>query len=262
MISIQQLLLVSVIGLGLISSRVLAADLTVTCDGSGCDSNPKGASLFAEGDVKPLDQYARVLEACNTSDESLTFAIETSNYVDSSTILGGARDLTKKDSNTGTVLVGPSSLATINQGGYVLVGAVSPNSCRLFDFIVGMSNVGNEYQNKQISFDLNLGFDALSGITPTPTVTPTPTPTMTAAPTPTPAVLGEITTPTPIAPTPTSLTPTPTPLPPTPIATSTPSVLGDQLVNTGAALIIPILAGLFIVSGVILIRRKRRETTN
>ena len=107
-----------------ISRGTLAANLNVTCDKSGCDSSPKNGAVFNELDVKPLDEYTRTLEACNTADESLTFAMEVSKFKDSDPSIGGVMTLSVFDPNQVDPVIGPITFTDLNDSGYLLIGSI------------------------------------------------------------------------------------------------------------------------------------------
>ena len=163
------------IALLIFSNEVHAADLQITCDLDACTSTSLVEPLFEEVDVKPLDEFVRTVEACNTDDDEITFAMELQNYVDSDPAIGEVLSLTIIDEVSTNTVLGPSSLAEIQTDGYIMVGGVDPDSCRTYEFIVQMANVGNDYQQKELAFDLALGFDALPGEVLGETTTPTPT---------------------------------------------------------------------------------------
>lgn len=223
--NIQRLLIVSGLTFGslfLSTNAVEAADLTVQCNLNSCTSAPLGQTLFTETNVVPGDLYLREVNVCNNANESLTFALEVSNFVDSSPSIGQVMNFKIIDAQSLMLTYGPVSLANLSQQGYILISGISANTCRDYSFVVSFENVGNEYQQKTLVFDLGFGFDAVPGITPTPTSTPALTPTPVPG-----SVLGEQAT-------------------PTPIPTSSPES-GNVLAATGIILIIPLLVGLFLI---------------
>lgn len=223
--------------------------LRVDCGSGSCTSSPVNGRIFNELDVKPFDTYTRTVEVCNTTDEDLTISLDVSRFIDSDPSLSGVMTLTVVDTNTNSVVFGPKyfeefvtddpATPGIDER-IVILSGVDNDQCKLYNFIAKMDNVGNEYQNKTMVFDLDLNFEG--NVVPTPTAGPT------IVPTPTGQVQGEQIT---ITPAP-SATPTPTVVPQT---------LGAQVINTGMAAIIPLFSGIFIVlSGVLFFRNRKTKT--
>lgn len=221
--------------------------LRVNCEQGGCTSSPVNGRIFNELDVKPLDTYTRTVEVCNTAGEVLTISFDVSKYVDAEPALAGVMTLTIVDTATNTVVFGPKyfdefvyddpATPGIDERIITLSG-VSSDQCKLYNFIAKMDNVGNEYQRKTMVFDLDLNFEG--DVVSTPTLGPTFVPGL---------VEGERVT--------ASSTPIVTPNP----LSVTPQTLGAQIINTGMAAVVPLLAGIFIVlSGFLFFRYRKTKS--
>jgi len=260
---IQTLLFASLTALFVVGSTFTnALSLTVTCSATDCVSNPLNGKLFNETDMKPgYNAYGTVV-ATNTSGTDLTFAVEVTRYIDMDPALGDVFFISVKEIESGITIIGPITVTAWKNMGYALLSSIPAGASRTYEFKVTMDpNAGNEYQNKQLVFDLGLGFDATPGVLPTPTPTPTntpiPTPTNTPIPTPTGSTLGERVT--------VNLTPTNTPTN-TPVPTKKPTVLAAQVLpETGFSRFVLYTAiGLMLFGGlsVVIGFAKRKKTVS
>jgi hypothetical protein len=217
----------------LVGAQVLSSYL-VTCDADGCESNFDGSAIFNELDVKPLDTYTERVEVCNNNDDPIDFSFAVENYTDSIPAIGGVMWMMITEVGTNRIVMSPVLLSELENNGNIPIEAVAPDSCAKYEFAVSMDNVGNDYQNKTLQFDIGFGFDGA----PADNNTPTPTPG---------EVMGETTTPT--------VTPIPS------VQENEPSVLGQSLAQTGVNLLIPMLAGVYIVIATLVVRNKSQSSS-
>lgn len=153
------------VALFVVPTTFAAVDLTITCDTASCSSSPSGGPVFNESNMFPLGTVARAVKAENISGDNLDFAIEVrgSTFSDSTPPLSDVLTVTITEIESGTVVYGPKSITDWKADGLVTLSTVPSGGERNYGFVVELTDVGNEYQGKSLSFDLNLGFETLPG---------------------------------------------------------------------------------------------------
>lgn len=138
-----------------------AADQTVTCDESGCSGIT--GPLFSETNVAPLDSLTHTITARNQYTENRTFAIqvEDSSFADSSPSLADVLTVTITEQESATTVYGPQSLTQWKNDGFVTLSSIASGSEKNYDVTVTLADVDNEYQNKELTFTLLVGFDTV-----------------------------------------------------------------------------------------------------
>jgi hypothetical protein len=152
-----------------------AADLEVSCGPDECTSLGT-EPLFSETGMFPGKEISKVIRAINNYDEAREFAIEAVN-LDSTGDLDKVLEIKIIELDSGTVVYSQNVLANfVDQ--YHILSEVSnlDDNFKEYEIIVNLPSwVGNNYQNKLLGFDLNLGFEMIDAeVNPTPTLTPTP----------------------------------------------------------------------------------------
>jgi hypothetical protein len=140
-----------------------AADQTITCDStSGCTGST--GPLFDESNLAPLDTITQTVTAQNHYPENRDFAVEiaSASFSDSTPSLAQVLTVEVVEQESGSTVYGPKTIKEWKNDGYIILSNVPAGGSRKYDFTVDMANVGNEYQSQQLSFDLSLGFEALS----------------------------------------------------------------------------------------------------
>lgn len=145
------------------SNLVFAADLEVSCNSSSCSSNPSNGSIFNETNILPTNTFARTLKAANTSADALNFAIEVVNpyKTNTSPSLANVISITITETESASVVYGPKTINQWQTDGFIVLSNIPAGQERNYLFNATFANVGNEYQSKELIFDINLGFDAL-----------------------------------------------------------------------------------------------------
>lgn len=166
--TLAEILLTVAIILGalfIVPTTFAVADLTITCNTTSCSSSPLGGPVFSESNMVPLGTVTRTVRAENTSGDDLDFAIEVkgSTFSDSTPPLSDVLTVTITELESGTVVYGSKSITDWKADGLVTLSTIPPGGERNYDFVVDLANVGNEYQGKSLSFDLNLGFETPPG---------------------------------------------------------------------------------------------------
>ncbi len=145
-----------------------AADQTITCDEtSGCTGST--GPLFEETNMAPLDTITRTVTTQNNYPENRDFAVEiiSATFSDSTPSLAQILTVEVIEQESASSVYGPKTIEQWKNDGYVILSNVPTGGNRHYDFTATMANVGNDYQEKELVFDLNLGFEALP---PSPTV--------------------------------------------------------------------------------------------
>jgi hypothetical protein len=138
-----------------------AEDYSVTCGPTGCSS--PGGPIFNEQNLAPTNTVTKQIKIVNNYSEDRNFALEikSSNFIDSTPSMADVLSIEIWE-NGGSKIYGPKSINQLKNDAYVILGNKIPHSqFKLYDFIITMANVGNDYQSKQTRFDLSLGFEAL-----------------------------------------------------------------------------------------------------
>jgi len=140
-----------------------AADLEISCDSSSCVSTPLNGKIFNEKDILPTHIFTRTLKAINTSSNALDFAIEVKQPYKINILpsLSKVIDITINEVESGKTVYGPKTIDQWRTDGFVILSNIPAGAERNYQFIAAFANVGNEYQGRELVFDLKLGFDAL-----------------------------------------------------------------------------------------------------
>lgn len=149
-----------------------AADTEIACGTGGCSSV---GPLFNESGMYPTQNLTRSLKITNNYPETRSFALEVQNYSDSNPSMGDALSVTITDQSTGNVVYGPKSITQWKNDGFGSLGQVDTGKSKTFKFKISFSNVGNNYQDKKLVFDLKVGFETANVSTPVPTILGTTT---------------------------------------------------------------------------------------
>ncbi len=139
-----------------------AAGQTITCDEtSGCSGST--GPLFKETNMAPLDAITRTVTAQNNYPENRDFAVEiiSATFADSMPSLAQILSVEVTEQESTAVVYGPETIEDWKNEGYVILSNVPTGENKHYDFTVTMANVGNDYQEKKLTFDLNLGFEVL-----------------------------------------------------------------------------------------------------
>lgn len=158
------------------AGSVRAVDLTVTCDKNGCTSSPDGA-LFSEDNLYPGKEITKIVRAENDYSEARDFAVEMVKLI-SSDELEKIMTIEIKDLTDNSLVYSSNVIANFANT-YNLLSSINSSASKNYQFTVSIPFwVGNDYQDKDLSFDLNLGFEALvvdgdggNGVSPNPTPT-------------------------------------------------------------------------------------------
>lgn len=151
--------------------QVMAADLDVTCNGSGNCTKSTATPLFAPSTIwYPGAILAKTVAIANTSTDTREVATMAENSVATGSV-DSILSLSIRQVSTNTVLWA-GTLSNFYAAGVVALGTFSPGATEDYIYTIAMDQAaGNSYQEKQTNFDLVLGF---TGAAPTPTPTPTP----------------------------------------------------------------------------------------
>ncbi len=148
---------------------VLAQDLTVVCNDSGCSSSGDHP-LFTEKDIFPGWSLTKVVRAVNDYDEDGDFSVEVDAYNNPGG-LGDVLTITIKETGSLTELY-RDTLTNFSAAGQIILSQVKGNhGDKDYDFMIELPSwVGDEYQNKTLVFDLYLGYDmvATTSVSPSP----------------------------------------------------------------------------------------------
>ena len=141
-----------------------AAGMEVSCGPGGCTLSTSDP-LFSESEIYPGWSITKSVKAKNTYPEDRHFAVsvEGATFSDSTPPLSDVLTVTITELESGTVVYGPKSITDWKADGLVTLSTIPPGGERNYDFVVELTDVGNEYQGKSLSFDLNLGFKTLPG---------------------------------------------------------------------------------------------------
>lgn len=148
------------LSLFLFSKPVSAADFDITCNPNGCSDVP---AIFNEGGMHPGQTVSKTLKVTNGYNESRSFALELQNFQDSTPSMGDALEVTIFDAANNTVVYGPGSVTQWKKDGFLHLGGIDPGISREFKFQVYFSDVGNDYKNQTLKFDIKMGFEDTGG---------------------------------------------------------------------------------------------------
>ena len=190
--------LISFILVSLLSaSGVKAVDLTVTCDGTSCDTSPAGnAALFEVNNWLPGETLTQTINVSNGDQEgegddcNLYMALKNKKQTPAdfasrifTVIKEGASDLFGIR-NGSSYASSDKTLQDLYTSGAIFLKTIPFGSSTAFDWTATFdSTTGNYYQGAKTTFDFDLSFTC--GVEPAPTSTPVPTATSVPGPNPT-----------------------------------------------------------------------------
>lgn len=167
-----------VFSFGSIFSEIsMSANADVICKDTGCSISGK---IFDNSNLSPTDEFERTLKVKNEYFDEREFAVEIKNagFNDSSPSLSEVLNISISDGG-GPVFYGPKPFKQWKDDGFVKLGKIGTGETKEYKFKVTLNNVGNTYQGKKLTFDIDLGFEAgatsvgeVAGISVTPTLTP------------------------------------------------------------------------------------------
>ncbi len=117
----------------------------------------KPGPLFSVTNIAPTDSFQESITVINNSDTEQMFAFRTSSIIGDTPLANVLRLQVKR---FGTVLL-DDTIANLKNPDEREIGPVAAKSTAVFDFIVTMENVGNEYQGLHIqTADFVVGFSS------------------------------------------------------------------------------------------------------
>ena len=146
-----------------------AADKTVVCDGSGCDSGSD--ALFEETNIVPGDSVTQSIEVDNSDNpDDCGLTLQTKNDIEGEepgdfatklfTVIkdGGVDVFGVRDGNDKAA--DDKNLADVFTAGPVSLGTIAAGATNTFDWTVTFgSGAGNKYQSAETEFDFDLVFE-------------------------------------------------------------------------------------------------------
>lgn len=145
-------------------SKVFAEDLTINITDGNCSLEPQSKALFNELSLQPLNSLTRSLVVNNNSAEAVSLTIATTNFNESGLIykLSKVLDLQVREEFSGTVIT--TGIQTISDWENISLQLpeVLAGESKTYLFDISMGDVGNHYQDKTLSFDLNFQCDGLT----------------------------------------------------------------------------------------------------
>lgn len=156
----------------LTSGQVMAADLDVSCDGSGCTPSSSPALFESTEKWYPGKSVAKTIRITNAG----TDLLDVSTKKDNSSATGNLDTVTTLSIRRAStnIVVWSGTLNDFYGAGDISLATFSGGAVDEFYYTVAINqSATNAYQDKQTAFDLLLGFVS-SGPAPTPTPTPTP----------------------------------------------------------------------------------------
>jgi len=177
------------------ASFAYAADLDVICNNDGCNLSSSDP-LFSFTNIYPGWSAAKTVKAVNNYDQEADFSIETVSFNDPNG-LGDVLNIAIKEKGAGSNLYNDSLTKLDNDGNsYRKLSLVSKGKDKEYEFIVSMlTSAGDRYQEKQLTFNLNLGFELIPVSSPPSGASPSPSPGVggaAASPSPSPPLAGII----------------------------------------------------------------------
>ncbi|MBU1084733.1 MAG: BatA domain-containing protein [Candidatus Beckwithbacteria bacterium] len=177
--------------------QALAQDLDVTCDNNSC-SLSSNDPLFSEINIYPGWSTTKIVKGINNYDQDLNFVVEVIDpfTTDTTSSLADVITVTITEQESNTIVYGPKTINQWLNDGFVSLSNIPEGNGKNYDFVISLDNINNDYQDKELIFDLNLGFEALPVVTgddgdddvdgigggtdaspsPSPTLTPSPSP--------------------------------------------------------------------------------------
>ncbi|NIQ32892.1 MAG: hypothetical protein GTN80_04520 [Nitrososphaeria archaeon] len=143
-------------------SRVWAVEMEISCDTGGCTLSTADP-LFSESNIYPTWNVSRSIKVKNNYAEQRNFAVEIANasFSDSVPPLSQFLEVIVRETGSSTPLYGPKTFAEWVTDGFIVLSSIPTGGTRSYDFDVSLADVGNSWQGKQLSFNLNLGFSTV-----------------------------------------------------------------------------------------------------
>jgi hypothetical protein len=147
------------LALVLTAQSAWAAGTQVTCGPGGCTLGGT-TPLFSETGLAPGAVVARELTAKNSYSEARSFAVEVSGsaFLDSAPSLGDEITITVLEKGTSVTLYGPRTINQWKGDGFVALSNIPAGGEKTYLFRAELSDVGNSYQDKALSFSFETGF--------------------------------------------------------------------------------------------------------
>jgi hypothetical protein len=141
-------------GASVAAAQVVSGDLEVTFEG--------GTTLFSDSNIAPGYSVTRTVTVTNNGSD--TESVYTSVENESSTGLADIVDLLITATSTGTIYFN-DSFATFFGPDPVYLGNLGPGETRVYSYTATFdAGAGNSYQDKEMGFDLVIGFEGGSSI--------------------------------------------------------------------------------------------------
>lgn len=164
-------------------TNINAADLNIVCDDSGC-TPPSSSSIFSSEPWFPLKKETKTIYLLNNSPNSQLIGLSVTNGTTGSTDLSNVMTMKITD-NFLNNLYDDSLTNFYTLSEYPLTFLINSGHDVTYSFQASMNDVGNDWQERDTSFDMTIGFVIIPTQTPAPTNTPAPGPTNTPGPGPT-----------------------------------------------------------------------------
>ncbi len=148
------------------SQTVNAQTLNINCTNESCVLSPESSPLFSEGNLAPGDFVQRDLEICNNKNTAISLSVKFTDYKNevpsdfSDKILVSA-----VDSSDNSLVLNEQTMSELEDKTIELI-SVGSNSCKTLTFTAKLSNVGNEYQNAKLGFNINWVIEGEDGSQP------------------------------------------------------------------------------------------------
>ena len=161
-------------------------DLTVTCsepqESDFCEVSPPNTPLFSETDAGPGSNFYQSITVNNTDPNDPCFLYLSAGENGDSILKEVLNNFIKRGSLSLYEKTMPELLTSPNPA---FLEEIPAGSIYIYDWRVNIDeNAGNDYQDRNLSFDISLTFQCGHEPEISPTPTPTPTPTLTPTPTP------------------------------------------------------------------------------
>jgi hypothetical protein len=146
---------------------VLAADLNVTCDSSGCTTIPGGqAALFNETKFLPGQDVTRTIYVVNNSSDDCSLKMTINNSREDEVGLDGVVFTAINDGfsdiygvSAGSEALSNKNFANLFNDGTINFGGVPKSSSKTYSWVATFNPLaGNEFQGLKTKFDFNIYF--------------------------------------------------------------------------------------------------------
>lgn len=155
-ITFSTILIISIFTIG----SIRASDAEITCDSGGCSGI--SGSIFNETNLTPGTSVSKEIIANNNYPEERNFMLEVADFSDSTPSLGDKLILSVIVLNSSSKVYGDKTLTEFSNDGEIILSSIPSGDKRNYMLEVSLDDVGNDYQEKTLSFDLRLGFEELS----------------------------------------------------------------------------------------------------